>query len=190
MTAPLTRVSVAPKALVAALLAALALGGCGNVRESLGLVRSSPDEFTVVAKAPLVLPPDFSLRPPIPGAPPIAQAADPQAQAFAALTNAGRGPAAAAAPARPGLTAGENALLGAAGAGMADPGIRARVDLETRQIAERQRTAIEALLFWQNRPEKQALDPAAEAARLRAQGQPTTGGQLPTARRVGTGLFN
>ena len=48
--------------LSAALLASLALGGCGGVRQSLGLVRTSPDEFAVVAKPPLVLPPDFGLR--------------------------------------------------------------------------------------------------------------------------------
>ncbi|MBM3507404.1 MAG: DUF3035 domain-containing protein, partial [Alphaproteobacteria bacterium] len=78
------------RALAAGILAAsVMLGGCSNVRESLGLVRQSPDEFTVVTKSPLVLPPDFGLRPPIPGAPPVAQAADPQAQALNALANAG-----------------------------------------------------------------------------------------------------
>ncbi len=179
-------------AAAAVLAAALALGGCGNVRESLGLVRQSPDEFTVVAKPPLVLPPDFGLRPPIPGAPPITQAADPQAQALAALTAAGgREGNGRQVEARPGLTPGENALLGAAGTAVAEPGIRARVDLEARQLAERDRNAIEALLFWQNPQTNPALDPVAEAARLRAQGQPTTGvAGAPTARRVGTGLFN
>ncbi len=179
-------------AAAAVLAAALALGGCSNVRESLGLVRQSPDEFTVVAKPPLVLPPDFGLRPPIPGAPPIAQAADPQARALAALGNAGgRAVPGAPAPARADLTPGENALLGAAGTAVAEPGIRARVDLEARQLAQRDRNVIEALLFWQNPQTNPALDPVAEAARLRAQGQPTTGvGGAPTARRVGTGLFN
>ncbi len=179
-------------AAAAVLAAALALGGCGNVRESLGLVRQSPDEFTVVAKAPLVLPPDFGLRPPIPGAPPITQAVDPQAQALAALGNpGGRAAAGTPAPVRADLTVGENALLGAAGTAVAEPGIRARVDLEARQLAERDRNAVEALLFWQNPQKNPALDPIAEAARLRAQGQPATGGaDAPTARRVGTGLFN
>jgi hypothetical protein len=179
-------------AAAAVLTAAVALGGCSNVRESLGLVRQSPDEFTVVAKAPLILPPDFGLRPPIPGAPPLAEAVDPQAQALNALATAGgrAAPAAQATP-RAGLTQGENALLGAAGTAIAEPGIRARVDLEARQVAERNRTAIEALLFWQNPRDNPALDPGAEAARLRAQGTPTTGvAGTPTARRVGTGLFN
>lgn len=167
------------------------LGGCSNVRESLGLVRQSPDEFTVVTKSPLVLPPDFGLRPPIPGAPPVAQAADPQAQALNALANAGGVGPAAAAPARAGLTPGETALLGAAGTAAAEQGIRARVDLETRQVADRNRGYVEALLFWQQPEQNRLLDPVAEAARLRAQGAATTGpAQLPTARRVGGGLFN
>ena len=44
--------------LSALLLAALAVSGCSGARQTLGLVRTSPDEFVVVAKPPLVLPPD------------------------------------------------------------------------------------------------------------------------------------
>ncbi|MSP47744.1 MAG: DUF3035 domain-containing protein [Alphaproteobacteria bacterium] len=53
-----------------ALLPALVLlGGCGDeMRKSFGLGKSAPDEFQVVRRAPLSLPPDFSLRPPQPGA--------------------------------------------------------------------------------------------------------------------------
>ncbi|HET6223803.1 MAG TPA: DUF3035 domain-containing protein, partial [Dongiaceae bacterium] len=55
---------------VAAVGLLVALTGCGNqIRESLGLNKQSPDEFAVVAHAPLTLPPDFNLRPPQPGAP-------------------------------------------------------------------------------------------------------------------------
>ena len=78
-------------AIAAAALAGLA--GCsGGTRQALGLVRSSPDEFAVVAKAPLVLPPDFGLRPPIPGAPPLTVAEDPVARATAALIPAAPAP--------------------------------------------------------------------------------------------------
>ena len=44
--------------------------GCGDLREAAGLTKKSPDEFAVTTKAPLVIPPDFNLRPPAPGAPP------------------------------------------------------------------------------------------------------------------------
>src|ERR1700749_332981 len=50
-------------------LSALLLAGCGEVRESLGLGRNAPDEFAVVDRPPLSMPPDFDLRPPQPGAP-------------------------------------------------------------------------------------------------------------------------
>lgn len=45
----------------------LVLGGCGGFRESLGLTKSSPDEFAVITQKPLVVPPEFGLRPPRPG---------------------------------------------------------------------------------------------------------------------------
>ncbi|MBK5955442.1 hypothetical protein CCR92_15760, partial [Rhodospirillum rubrum] len=51
----------------AALLAPLALSGCSNAKKSLGLDRQPPDEFKVVTRAPLAMPPDFNLRPPQPG---------------------------------------------------------------------------------------------------------------------------
>src|SRR3546814_3989738 len=48
---------------------ALAVSACGGFRENLGLTKQSPDEFRVVSRAPLTLPPDYNLRPPEPGAP-------------------------------------------------------------------------------------------------------------------------
>src|SRR3546814_8005136 len=48
---------------------ALAVSACGGFRDSLGLTKQSPDEFRVVSRAPLTLPPDYNLRPPEPGAP-------------------------------------------------------------------------------------------------------------------------
>ena len=56
------------KTVTLALLAtsAAALAGCGST----GLLnRDRPDEFAVQRQAPLVVPPDFALTPPAPGAP-------------------------------------------------------------------------------------------------------------------------
>ena len=47
--------------------ASLLLGGCGSGGGLLS--RSRPDEFAVQRQAPLVIPPDFALTPPRPGAP-------------------------------------------------------------------------------------------------------------------------
>lgn len=59
------------------LLLPLFLTACeGGVREAFGLVREAPDEFAVVSRPPLSIPPEFSLRPPREGEPPRGQAAD------------------------------------------------------------------------------------------------------------------
>ena len=52
-----------------ALIGAVGLAGCTSTRKALGMTKVVPDEFRVVSKAPLVVPPDYSLRPPAPGEP-------------------------------------------------------------------------------------------------------------------------
>lgn len=60
------------------------LAGCsGGVQESLGLKKKAPDEFAVVRNAPLSLPPNFSLRPPKPGA--VGEGREPQRDQARAL---------------------------------------------------------------------------------------------------------
>jgi uncharacterized lipoprotein len=61
--------------------AAALLAGCGT---SSGLNRDRPDEFAVARNAPLVVPPDFALRPPQPGAA-SPSATDSRTQAIQAL---------------------------------------------------------------------------------------------------------
>jgi hypothetical protein len=55
-------------ALVGACLSFVVLPGCSDVRSMLGMDRTGPDEFAVESRAPLLIPPDFDLRPPQPGA--------------------------------------------------------------------------------------------------------------------------
>lgn len=65
--------------------------------------RARPDEFAVSRAAPLVVPPDFALRPPAPGTP-QAQAADSSQQALQAMFGgpAARSPAESGAVAQAG----------------------------------------------------------------------------------------
>ncbi len=51
------------KSLILLLIPAIALGGCGVFRAKTG----TPDEFAVARNAPLVIPPDYSLTPPVAG---------------------------------------------------------------------------------------------------------------------------
>jgi Protein of unknown function (DUF3035) len=60
---------------------ALLLLGCTDLKRSIGLEKTSPDEFAVESRAPLEIPPDFDLRPPQPGAPrPQEKSSDQQAK--------------------------------------------------------------------------------------------------------------
>jgi len=51
------------------LFALTSLSACSSVRDLVGLDRTGPDEYAVSVADPLTIPPDFTLRPPQPGAP-------------------------------------------------------------------------------------------------------------------------
>jgi hypothetical protein len=168
---------------VAALLAGAA--GCDNIKATLGLEKGGPDEFAVVTKAPLTLPPDYALRPPAPGAPPL-QETQPRQAAESALI--GTSPQAAGAETRSdGRSAGETAFLRQAHAADVNPNIRQVVNSEFTQLADRDRSFTDRLLFWQKAPEPgPVIDPQKEAVRLRqdaANGQPPTTGDTPIIER-------
>src|SRR5882724_5553241 len=133
--------------------AALALSGCGGqVRQALGMTKHSPDEFVVVAHAPLTLPPDYNLRPPAPGAPrPQEGTAAEQAQTALYANNGGSAPATGGAPdasTESAQSSGEVALLQNAGASGIDPGIRSQIDTETAAQVERDPALISRLVLW------------------------------------------
>ena len=50
-------------------IAAIGMAGCTSTQKALGMNKVVPDEFRVVSKAPLAVPPDYALRPPAPGEP-------------------------------------------------------------------------------------------------------------------------
>jgi hypothetical protein len=83
--------------LIPVALLALALGGCEETRKSIGWDKNPPDEFRIVTRAPLSVPPEFALRPPAPGAP-RPQEGTTIDQARGAVTG-GRAPARPAQPA-------------------------------------------------------------------------------------------
>ncbi|MFO1248896.1 MAG: DUF3035 domain-containing protein [Alphaproteobacteria bacterium] len=122
------------KAALAIGLCAVALSGCDSIRKAAGLNKKSPDEFAVTTKAPLVIPPDFNLRPPMPGAPPTNQL-DPSSNAEAALF-ANNDPQTVANGMRGNFTPGEKLLLANAKVQRADPGIRARLNADQRAAVQ------------------------------------------------------
>jgi hypothetical protein len=142
------------------------LGGCGDFRRALGYEKSIPDEFAVVSRAPLAIPPEYSLRPPQPGAAPTQDVAT-QDRAKEAIFRAGAQQASLP-PAATQRSAGEGAFLQAAGAPKADPDIRARVSDDTALTPENQRGFVDKLLFWRKSAAPDAvLDPIKEAERIK-----------------------
>lgn len=174
--APLTR---RVPALV--VFAGLALAGCngGDLSRTIGLSRDAPDEFTVTTRAPLSMPPDFSLRPPRPGASRPQELSERQ-QAEAALS-----PTTALAGRPTGTSPGQLALLGAAGP-PAPRDIRNEVDADA-QLDQPGRSFSDRLMFWKPAPPAgTAVDPAAETKRLQqnaALGAAENAGDTPIIQR-------
>ena len=99
--------------------AAVTTSGCGAI----GGRAKTPDEFAVARNAPLIIPPDFNLTPPVAGTSGLS-AGEAQQQAIDTLFG---GPA----PRSPG----ETSLLDEAGRGDAQVGIRSQVwDPATRVV--------------------------------------------------------
>ena len=134
------------------LVAAVGLTACQSTRKSLGMTKVTPDEFRVVTKAPLVVPPDYALRPPAPGKP-RPQELQPESAARNALLGAREAE---------GRTDGEKLLVAKAGADKADPLIRYVVDDEFGDVAHKEKGFADKVMFW--RSDKTAADPAASSA--------------------------
>ena len=173
----------------------LALSACEGVREQLGMTKQSPDEFRVVSRAPLSLPPDFTLRPPEPGiARPQEGTATQQARkAIFRLEQPKKTQPLNEQVEADGRTLGELSLLKAAGADKIDPGIRQAIDFETRQLNSESDDFIEALVFWREKETPgRVVDATAEAKRLRenaALGKAVTAGETPTIERKSKALL-
>ncbi|MFZ4601927.1 MAG: DUF3035 domain-containing protein [Caulobacterales bacterium] len=142
--------------------AAVSVTGCAGVRQAIGADKVAPDEFKVVTKAPLVMPPDYQLRPPRPGAP-RPQELDPDGQARAAVFGQDVGRAA---------TDGEKALIAKAGADAVDPAVRAQIDLEAGGIVRKPESFANRVLSFGSDAKPEAatpLNPETESLRLAEQ---------------------
>lgn len=171
-------------------LAAGLLGACtADTGEILGIDKRTPDEFAVVQRAPLTLPPNFGLRPPDPDGQ-RNQDLQPRATAQEALfgRDASRRLEQQKETLRDqGATQGEIALLERTGALEADPSIRRVVEEESAALAQEQESFVDTLVFWRETPEPgDVVDAAGEQRRLQenaALGREVTEGQTPLIRR-------
>jgi hypothetical protein len=161
-----------------AVLSALALSliGCESMREAAGITKEPPDEFAVVTKSPLVIPPDFNLKPPKPGAAPTNQVSPTQSAQAALFAD---DPAAAAAAIPGTFSPEERTVLANTGGAASDPSIRKQIAADEKQMEATDDSFTDDLMFKSPDPYKGApLNADAEAQRIeaaKAQAQPSAG---------------
>lgn len=179
----------------------LMLTGCSGFVDALGLGRNPPDEFAVVDRPPLAVPPNFDLRPPKPGAP-RPQAVNLQERTASTLygTDASLSNIAArdhtgalvrkpqAAP-----TGDEEAFLQSLHADKPEADIRDQIDREASQRVSANDHLVDDLLWWRDQSTSGVVvDPKAEAARIKAakeKGTPLNKGATPVIERSQSGFL-
>jgi hypothetical protein len=139
---------------VTALVAAAGLAGCQSTQKALGMSKVTPDEFRVVTKAPLVVPPDYALRPPAPGEP-RPQELQPESAARNALLGQREAEQ---------RSDGEKMLVAKAGAEKADPLVRYVVDDEFGDIAHKEKGFADRVMFWKKDDAPTATAPALDGS--------------------------
>jgi hypothetical protein len=168
------------------------LAACsGDTGEIFGLDRQTPDEFAVVTRAPLTLPPEYGLRPPDPQG---QRTSDLQPRLDAQRAVFGDDPIrkrleSEARLRDAGATQGEIVLLDRTGALEAEPGIRQIVDEESAAIAAETDSFVDDLVFWRDSPEPgDIVDATQETRRLQnnaALGENVAEGETPIISREG-----
>ncbi len=147
-----------------------ALSGCSSATKALGLKQSAPNEFNILTKAPLVVPPEYNLRPPR-----LGESSYENNYTQKAAREALVGEIDSAEPSK-----GEQFLLAKANAPRANQEIR--VEIDGQNSVERKTDNFSDTVL---RKANDALDAEAEAKRLKAISAATGGGQVTITRRPG-----
>ncbi|MCF6221712.1 MAG: DUF3035 domain-containing protein [Robiginitomaculum sp.] len=158
--------------------AALLSTGCASAGKALGMTKTTPNEFNILTKPPLVVPPEYNLRPPREGELNVEEKYATVAARKALLGEID--------PAKP--SAGEAVLIAKAGGGRADPAVRVIIDGQN-SIERKNRGFADRILFWKNGQaiglDGQPLDPDQEARRQKAVQSATGGNPVQIIRRPG-----
>ncbi|NBX03116.1 MAG: DUF3035 domain-containing protein [Alphaproteobacteria bacterium] len=188
----------------AASLFALSACESGSVKQTLGLTRNSPDEFRVLPRPSLAVPPQFGLRPPGvaseegngAGEMPTSKQAESlvlgtsgkNGDTFTMETTKGKKPAAAT---KSGGSSAESQFLQNAGATKADPNVRATLTEEKAAIEEPE----EEKSWWNVWPDEKKepiVQPSKETERLqknKAENKPVTEGETPELKTKDRGVI-
>jgi hypothetical protein len=183
---------------------ALAVSGCsGNtVKETLGLTRNAPDEFRVVSRPPLSVPPQFNLRPPSATDTAPGQVAA-SAQAESLVTGNANGSlkadtallpvASGKQGSKPSIGAADSQFLSRAGAGQADPHVReSLVEERYSRMEQQENTPWWDVLGLTGDKKDPMVDAKKEAERIQKNedaGKAVTEGTTPEIKGRDTGLL-
>ena len=164
------------KYLIIGLSAALLGSGCTTVSKTLGMTKTTPNEFNILTKPPLVVPPEYNLRPP--------RAGELNVEEKYATVAARKALLGEIDPAKP--SQGEAVLIAKAGGGRADPAVRVIIDGQN-SIERKTRGFADRVIFWKDGkaigPDGQPLDPDQEARRMKAVDSAIGGGKVEIKRR-------
>ncbi|HEY1962137.1 MAG TPA: DUF3035 domain-containing protein [Rhizomicrobium sp.] len=141
----------------------VSMAGCESVRDAMGVSKQPPDEFAVVTKAPLIIPPDYNLKPPKPGAAPLNQVS-PTESAQAALYS--DDPNTVAGTITGNYSDGEKMLMAQTGAAAATDSIRQQIAADNANQQSADESFTDHLLFGGGSSDNEALNADAEKARI------------------------
>lgn len=142
---------------------ALTLAGCDSVREAAGLTKDAPDEFAIVTKQPLIIPPDFNLHPPKPGAAPANQVSPTEAAQDTLFPD---DPNQVASTIKGNYSPAEKLLLAQTGASDAQDSIRQLIAADNKSMEAADDSFTNKVLFGSGNSADKPLDANAEKARL------------------------
>ena len=147
----------------------LVLGGCQKTKEILGMNKNPPNEFTVMQRAPLEVPPEYTLRPPQPGSkrPQELSAKPAHVKAKEIVVRNRRSSLQKSSRSR-----GEKAFLAKTGAHKADKNIRIKVDSESyveKNKHDDKNWFAKKLPFYKAPQNKNLINPKEEQERLKEQ---------------------
>ena len=149
----------------------VAISGCSSATKALGIKQSAPNEFNILTKAPLVVPPEYNLRPPR-----VGESSYENNYTQKAAREALVGDIDAAEPSR-----GEQYLLAKAKAPRANQEIRVEIDGQN-SVERKTESFTDQILRRANAP----LNAEAEAKRLESINAATGGQQVTITRRPGS----
>ena len=162
------------KKAILSLILILSMSACSMDKQSMGLGRQTPDEFVVMKRQPLSMPPDYNLSPPEPGKEPLKQPApekDAEIAVFGAIDEE-----------QSSISETDDNFLREIGADYSQPNIRATLDNEMINDPANNKYLIDGLMFWKDKDNSIILDNLEESKRIKhnkKQGLAIDQGEVP-----------